>query len=32
MSDDPVIQAVRKVRHRISESVGHDPHSAHQLP
>ena len=26
MRDDPVIQAVREVRHRISESVGHDPH------
>ena len=26
MTEDPVIQAVREVRHRISESVGHDPH------
>ena len=26
MTDDPVIQAVREVRHRISASVGHDPH------
>ena len=26
MNDDPVIQAVREARHRISESVGHDPH------
>ena len=26
MRDDPVIEAVREVRHRISESVGHDPH------
>ena len=25
MRDDPVIQALREVRHRISESVGHDP-------
>ena len=25
MRDDPVIEAVREVRHRISESVGHDP-------
>ena len=25
MQDDPVIQAVRDVRHQISESVGHDP-------
>ena len=26
MSDDPVIAAVREVRHRISESVDHDPY------
>ena len=26
MTEDPVIQAVREVRHRISESVDHDPH------
>ena len=26
MRDDPVIRAVREARHRISESVGHDPH------
>ena len=26
MKNDPVIEAVREVRHRISESVGHDPH------
>ena len=26
MRDDPVIEAVREVRHRISESVGHNPH------
>ena len=26
MRDDPVIEAVREVRHRISESIGHDPH------
>ena len=26
MRDDPVIEVVREVRHRISESVGHDPH------
>ena len=26
MRDDPVIDAVREVRHRISESVGHDPY------
>jgi hypothetical protein len=25
MKDDPIIDAVREVRHRISESVGHDP-------
>ena len=25
MRDDPVIQALREVRHRISVSVGHDP-------
>ena len=25
MRDDPVIEAVREVRHRISKSVGHDP-------
>ena len=25
MRDDPVIAAVREVRHRISQSVGHDP-------
>ena len=25
MKDDPTIQAVRDARHRISESVGHDP-------
>ena len=25
MKDDPVIQAIRDVRHQISESVGHDP-------
>jgi len=25
MKDDPAIQAVRDVRHRISEAVGHDP-------
>lgn len=25
MKDDPAIQAVRDVRHRISERVGHDP-------
>ena len=25
MKNDPVIEAVREVRHRISESVGHDP-------
>ena len=24
MKDDPAIAALRKVRHRISESVGHD--------
>ena len=26
MRDDPVIAAVREVRHRISESVDHDPY------
>ena len=26
MRNDPVIDAVREVRHRISEAVGHDPH------
>lgn len=26
MRHDPVLDAVREVRHRISESVGHDPH------
>ena len=26
MRNDPVIDAVREVRHRISESVGHDPY------
>ena len=26
MKNDPAIEAVREVRHRISESVGHDPH------
>lgn len=26
MKDDPVIAAVREVRHRISESVDHDPY------
>ena len=26
MRRDPVIEAVREARHRISESVGHDPH------
>ena len=25
MKDDPIIQAVRDVRHQISESVDHDP-------
>jgi len=25
MKDDPIITALREVRHRISESVGHDP-------
>lgn len=25
MKDDPIIQAVRDARHRISEKVGHDP-------
>ena len=25
MKDDPIIEAVRRVRHQISESVGHDP-------
>jgi len=25
MKDDPAIQAVRDVRHRISAAVGHDP-------
>jgi hypothetical protein len=25
MKEDPTIQAVRVARHRISESVGHDP-------
>ncbi len=25
MKDDPTIQAIRDARHRISESVGHDP-------
>jgi hypothetical protein len=25
MKDDPAIDAVRDVRHRISEAVGHDP-------
>lgn len=25
MKDDPAIDAVREARHRISESVGHDP-------
>jgi len=24
--DDPAIKEIRDVRHRISESVGHDPH------
>ena len=26
MRDAPVLEVVREVRHRISESVGHDPH------
>jgi hypothetical protein len=25
MKDDPTIAAIREARHRISESVGHDP-------
>jgi hypothetical protein len=25
MKDDPTIKAVREARHRISETVGHDP-------
>ena len=26
MKDDPVISSIRKARHQISASVGHDPH------
>ena len=25
MNDDPTIDAIRRARHQISESVGHDP-------
>ena len=26
MKNDPIIQAIRDVRHQVSESVDHDPH------